>query len=255
MSLVAAGLADPDLRSGRQAMMTALLEAQNLTKVYRRGDQEVAALSDVSFSADRGEYLLIMGPSGSGKSTLLNLLGGLDRPSSGRVVLAQWPIAEYTDKELSAFRRRRIGFVFQFFNLMPALTALENVALPLLLDGKSLASVSAPCRDLLRAVALTDRADHYPHQLSGGEMQRVAIARALASDPLLILADEPTGNLDSQDGAAVQEMLHAQVKARGHTLIMVSHDPSAARWSDRIIRLADGRISSDERRSGTYVQS
>jgi putative ABC transport system ATP-binding protein len=230
--------------------MTALLEAVRLTKVYRRGSRDVLALDGVSFSVERGEHLTIMGASGSGKSTLLNVLGLLDRPSGGEVILDGSSTAERTDAQLSAFRRRHLGFVFQFFNLMPALSALENVALPMLLDGRSLAVVRGECAEVLRAVGLGERLEHYPHELSGGEMQRVAIARALVGRPTLILADEPTGNLDSRNAAAIHELMSREAKARGLTLIVVSHDAAAANWSDRVITLRDGRIETDERRAG-----
>ena len=229
--------------------MSALLETVGLTKVYRRGSRDVRALDGVSFSVERGEHITIMGASGSGKSTLLNLLGLLDRPSSGEVILNGSSTADYTDEELAAFRRRHLGFVFQFFNLMPALTALENVALPLLLDGRSLSAVHGECVEALRAVGVGERLEHYPHELSGGEMQRVAIARALVGRPPLILADEPTGNLDSRNAAAIHELMSREVRARGLTLLVVSHDSAAANWSDRVITLRDGRIETDEHRA------
>ena len=169
----------------------ALLEATDLKKTYRRGEQTVEALRGVSLRVDRGELVSVMGPSGSGKSTLLHLVGGLDRPSAGSVRLDGQALESYSDGALSRFRRTRLGFVFQFFNLLPNLTALENVALPLLLDGASLGQVAPKARELLAQVGLEQRTDHRPAQLSGGEMQRVAIARALVGDPLLVLADEP----------------------------------------------------------------
>jgi putative ABC transport system ATP-binding protein len=234
----------------QEQAMSALLEAVRLTKVYRRGSRDVLALDGVSFSVERGEHITIMGASGSGKSTLLNILGLLDRPSGGDVILDGSSTAEYTDAQLSAFRRRHLGFVFQFFNLMPALSALENVALPMLLDGRSLAVVRGECVEVLRAVGLGERLEHYPHELSGGEMQRVAIARALVGRPTLILADEPTGNLDSRNAAAIHELMSREARARGLTLIVVSHDSAAANWSERVITLRDGRIETDERRAG-----
>jgi putative ABC transport system ATP-binding protein len=233
--------------------MSALLEAARLTKVYRRGSRDVLALNDVSFSVERGEHITIMGASGSGKSTLLNLLGLLDRPSNGEVILNGSSTADYTDAQLAAFRRRHLGFVFQFFNLMPALSALENVALPMLLDGRSLAAVRGECVEVLRAVGIGERLEHYPHELSGGEMQRVAIARALVGRPPLILADEPTGNLDSRNAMAIHELLSREVKARGLTLVVVSHDSAAANWSDRVITLRDGRVETDERRAAPVI--
>jgi putative ABC transport system ATP-binding protein len=230
--------------------MSILLEAVRLTKVYRRGSRDVVALQEVSLTVERGEHVTIVGASGSGKSTLLNVLGLLDRPTSGQVILQGSSTADHDDAQLSAFRRRRLGFVFQFFNLMPGLNALENVALPLLLDGRSLAAVRGECLEVLRAVGIGERLEHYPHELSGGEMQRVAIARALVARPALILADEPTGNLDSRNAAMIHELMSREVRARGLTLIVVSHDPAAAQWSERVITLRDGRIEADERRAG-----
>jgi putative ABC transport system ATP-binding protein len=235
--------------------MKPLLETVQLTKVYRRGSREVFALQGVSFSVECGEHVTIMGASGSGKSTLLNILGMLDRPSSGQVILNGSSVSDYTDAQLSAFRRRHLGFVFQFFNLMPALTALENVALPMLLDGRSLAAVRGECLEVLRAVGIGERLEHYPHELSGGEMQRVAVARALVGRPSLILADEPTGNLDSRNAAAIHELMNREVRARGLTLIVVSHDSAAAQWTDRVINLCDGRIETDERHASPAMQS
>ena len=230
--------------------MTALLQAVGLSKVYRRGAVELFALHDLSFSVERSEHVTIMGASGSGKSTLLNILGLLDSPSSGQLVLDGVATADFDDAQRSAFRRRHLGFVFQSFNLMPALSALENVALPLLLDGRRLAAVRADCLEALCAVGLEQRVEHRPNELSVGEMQRVAIARALVARPPLILADEPTGSLDSANSAAIHELLAREVKARGLTLLVVSHDPSAAQWGDRVIRLRDGRIESDQRLRG-----
>jgi putative ABC transport system ATP-binding protein len=234
--------------------MSKLLEAVRLTKVYQRGSRDVVALQEVSLTVERGEHVTIVGTSGSGKSTLLHVLGLLDRPTSGEVILEGASTADHDDAQLSAFRRRRLGFVFQFFNLMPGLNALENVALPLLLDGRSLAAVRDECEAVLRAVGIGERLEHYPHELSGGEMQRVAIARALVARPALVLADEPTGNLDSRNAALIHELLSREVRARGLTLIVVSHDPGAAQWGDRVITLRDGRIESDQRRGGPATQ-
>jgi putative ABC transport system ATP-binding protein len=222
-----------------------LLEAQEVRKSYTRGHQAVDALKGVSLSVDRGQFVSIMGPSGSGKSTLLHIIGGLDRPSQGSVKLDGTAIESYSDDDLSAFRRRRLGFIFQFFNLLPTLTALENVALPCLLDGKSLSEVAPKAKELLEMMNLGKRIDHRPDQLSGGEMQRVAIARALVTDPLLILADEPTGNLDTKTGTTVLELLARMVKERGHTILMVTHDPRAASFGTRLVTLRDGLIESD----------
>lgn len=225
--------------------MSVVLEAVELRKAYTMGSREVPALDGVSLRLERGAHVVIMGASGSGKSTLLNLLGLLDRPSSGRVILDGSTTEHCSDRELSALRRRRLGFVFQFYNLVPNLSALENVALPMLLDGRVLSRVLPECTEALRAVGMEERLQHYPHQLSGGEMQRVAIARALAGRPQLILADEPTGNLDSINAAAVYDLLARQARARGATLLVVSHDTAAARGSNRVITLRDGRIEAD----------
>lgn len=224
----------------------ALLETQKLKKTFTRGEQKIDALKNISISVNRGEFVSVMGPSGSGKSTLLHLVGGLDRPTQGKVLLDGTPIQSLNDNELSLFRRRRLGFIFQFFNLLPTLTALENVALPRLLDGESISHVENKAKELLTLMGLSRRMDHRPDQLSGGEMQRVAIARALVTDPLLILADEPTGNLDSKTGAAVLELLSDMAREKGHTIVMVTHDSNAASYGTRLIRLKDGEVESDE---------
>lgn len=224
-----------------------VLEVRALKKFYQRGEQKIEALRGISLSLERGQFTSVMGPSGSGKSTLLHLIGGLDRPSSGEVLLDGQMIQDYSDSELSAFRRRRLGFIFQFFNLLPTLSALENVVLPLLLDGQSFQKVSSNAKDLLIQIGLKNRLDHRPDQLSGGEMQRVAIARALVTNPLLILADEPTGNLDSKTGATVLQLLATLAKERGNTILMVTHDRSAASFGNRLITLKDGLLESDQK--------
>jgi len=230
--------------------MSIILETRELTRTFERGEQRVHALRGVSLSVPQGERVAIIGPSGSGKSTLLHLVGGLDRPTSGTVLLDGKAIESYSDAALSAFRRRRLGFVFQFFNLLPTLTALENVALPLLLDGRALSTVAPRATELLDAMGLAERVSHHPAQLSGGEMQRVAIARAMIADPLLILADEPTGNLDSATGEAVLRLMHDTIRARGLTLVMVTHDARAASYANRVITVRDGRIESESRPAG-----
>jgi putative ABC transport system ATP-binding protein len=222
-----------------------VLEARDLKKVYFRGEQKVEALKGISISLSRGEFTSIMGPSGSGKSTLLHIIGGLDRPTSGTVRLDGQAIESYSDDDLSAFRRRRLGFIFQFFNLLPTLSALENVALPLLLDGQAIQKVTPKAKELLSQMGLENRIHHRPDQLSGGEMQRVAIARALVTDPLLILADEPTGNLDTKTGSTVLQILAQMAKEKGHTILMVTHDSRAASFGDRLITLRDGLVESD----------
>lgn len=222
-----------------------VLEATGLTKSYRQGEQPVDVLRNVSVSLKRGQFTSVMGPSGSGKSTLLHLLGGLDRPSAGSIRLDGQALEKFSDNELSAFRRRKLGFIFQFFNLLPTLSALENVALPLLLDGKSISKIAPQATALLEQMGLKHRIHHRPDQLSGGEMQRVAIARALITDPLLILADEPTGNLDSKTGKTVLELMAKMAREQGHTILMVTHDVKAASYGDRLITLRDGQVESD----------
>ncbi len=226
-------------------MSNAIVEVRTLKKIYTQGETETAALKGVSLQILKGEFTSIMGPSGSGKSTLLHLVGGLDRPTSGQVLIDGQDIVTFSDDALSAFRRRRLGFIFQFFNLLPTLTAIENVALPMLIDGQSMSKVNKKASELLDFMGLSQRMNHRPDQLSGGQMQRVAIARALVTDPLLILADEPTGNLDSETGSSVLAMLARLVKERGQTVVMVTHDPKAASYGNRLVRFRDGLIESD----------
>ncbi len=223
-----------------------LLQVKSLEKTYSRGDQIVHALRGVSLDIKEGQFVSIMGPSGSGKSTLLHLMGGLDRPSGGKVILNGEAIEALSDDELSLFRRKKLGFIFQFFNLLPTLSAIENVALPRLLDGERLQSIEPKAKELLELMGLTKRMHHKPDQLSGGEMQRVAIARALVSDPLLLLADEPTGNLDSKTGESILKLLREMTDKTGKTIVMVTHDPKAAQTGNRLIRLRDGGLESDE---------
>ena len=221
-----------------------MIEMVDASKTYLQGAREVRALHDVSFKIEKGEFLSIMGPSGSGKSTLLNLVGGLDQPTSGEIFIDGRPIHGIPDDELTLIRRRRVGFVFQFFNLLPVLTALENVSLPLLLEGIPLDKIRPKAIRLLEQVGLGERAEHRPEQLSGGEMQRVAIARALISEPAVLLADEPTGNLDSRTSEEIF-MLLADLNEKGQTIVMVTHDPKAAAYGTRIITLKDGALSED----------
>jgi putative ABC transport system ATP-binding protein len=218
-----------------------VLSATHLQKEYRLGDHKLRALDAVSFSIERGEFVAIMGPSGSGKSTLLHLLGGLDKPSSGEVTLAGQPISVMSDRNATLVRRRNVGFVFQFFNLLPTLSAEENILLPLIIDGKKTQAYRKRLDDLLGLVGLSDRRKHKPDQLSGGEQQRVALARALVTEPAIILADEPTGNLDSRTGTAMMELLQRSCKELNQAIIMVTHDPRAASYADRIVLLKDGR--------------
>jgi putative ABC transport system ATP-binding protein len=223
-----------------------MIEVVEATKVYRRGRTEVQALAGVSLRVPRGQFLSVMGPSGSGKSTLLNLLGALDVPSGGQLRIDGRELSRMGDEELSRFRRERLGFIFQFFNLLPTLTALENVMLPGLLAGGPQAKLRARAVELLETVGLGGRTHHRPDELSGGEMQRVAVARALLGEPAVLLADEPTGNLDSRTGVEVLRLLREATRVRGLTVVMVTHDLNAAAVGDRILRLADGRIVGDE---------
>jgi putative ABC transport system ATP-binding protein len=219
-----------------------MIRCTDVRKVYRRGETDIVALDGVSLEIPAGALIAIMGPSGSGKSTLLHLIGGLDRPTSGELLVDGRLIAQMSDDQLTLFRRAKIGFVFQFFNLMPSLTALENVALPLVLGGISKAAAEERANQLLARVTLERRREHLPDQLSGGEIQRIAIARALAYNPRIILADEPTGNLDSRTGESILELLQRINREQQCTIAIVTHSQDAARSADRIITLRDGRI-------------
>ncbi len=220
----------------------AILQAQDLSKQYRMGATTVNALIGVNLAVEPGEFLAVMGPSGSGKSTLLHLLGGLDQPSSGKVILDGQRLSDLSDKQATLLRRRRIGFVFQFFNLLPTLTAEENLALPLLIDRRPLRQYQDRIDELLALVDLEERRAHKPDQLSGGEQQRVAIARAMVTEPAIVLADEPTGNLDTLAGDGVLRLLRRACHERSQTLIMVTHNPRAASHADRILFLRDGQV-------------
>ena len=219
------------------------VEIRGLTKVFGSGETEVRALDGVDLEVVRGEMMAIMGPSGSGKSTLLHLLGALESPTSGSIALAGRDFAGLDDKELTLLRREGIGFVFQFFNLLPALTAEENVLLPALIAGKRSKEIQQRARDLLERVGLSARSEHLPSELSGGEQQRVSIARALLMEPQLVLADEPTGNLDSHSEAQVLELLAELNRQEGHTIVMVTHDPSAASTAGMVVFLRDGKVA------------
>ncbi len=221
-----------------------MIEIKNASKVYRQGLKDIQALRDVSLSIAKGQFLCIMGPSGSGKSTLLNLIGGLDQPSSGEIFIDGRPLHGVSDDELTLIRRRKVGFIFQFFNLLPILTAAENAGLPLLLEGVPFSKVKPRAEALLAKVGLAERTDHRPEQLSGGEMQRVAIARALITNPSVLLADEPTGNLDSHTSEEIFRLLKT-LHAEGQTIVMVTHDPKAAGHGTRTILLKDGSIAED----------
>lgn len=222
----------------------ALIEVKNLCKVYGSGEAKVEALKDINLKIEQGEFVAIVGPSGSGKSTLLHLLGGVDKPTSGEVIIKGESIYKLKEKELSILRRRKIGFVFQFFNLIPVLTAEENIEMPVLLDGKKIDREYM--NDLLKLLGLENRRKHHPSELSGGQQQRVSIGRALANKPSVILADEPTGNLDSKNSKEILELLKYSAKKYNQTLILITHDINIAKSADRIITIEDGEITTDE---------
>ena len=225
-------------------METPVIVAKDLTKVYKMGEVEVQALRGVSLTIERGEVVAIMGPSGSGKSTLMNTLGCLDRPSSGEYILDGEAVSTLNDDQLATIRNRKVGFVFQTFNLLARTTALGNVELPLRYAGVT-SDRKARARAALEAVALADRVNHRPAELSGGEQQRVAIARALVNNPAIIMADEPTGNLDSKVGQEIMDLLLSLNRERGATLIIVTHDPRVAAQCGRVIRISDGVVDTE----------
>jgi putative ABC transport system ATP-binding protein len=226
----------------QESLMSNLLEARGLTKTYNMGEVIVDALIKVDFLVQDSEFVAIMGPSGSGKSTMLHLMGGLDVPDEGEVILAGHRLSLMKDDEVTVVRRRQVGFVFQFFNLLPTLTAMENVALPLLLDGAQRREYESRALKMLRMVGLEERARHKPSQLSGGEQQRVAIARAMVMEPKILLTDEPTGNLDSTAGDRLLKLLRKAADDFGQTIVMVTHDPHAAIFADRVVFLLDGTV-------------
>ncbi|HEY6363464.1 MAG TPA: ABC transporter ATP-binding protein [Candidatus Binatia bacterium] len=222
-----------------------MIRCIDVRKVYRQGKNQIIALDGVSLDIARGEFAVIMGPSGSGKSTLLHLIGGLDRPSSGELLVDQRLLGQMADDQITLFRRTRIGFVFQFFNLLPTLTALENITLPFVLDGRSRTEAEQRAMTLLDKVGLENRKDHLPEELSGGEIQRVAVARALTFDPPILLADEPTGNLDSKTGESILSLLRQINRENDCTIVMVTHSQEAARCGDRTIFFRDGKIEKE----------
>ena len=218
------------------------LNAKQVKKRYQMGEVAVDALQGVDFSVSQGEFVAIMGPSGSGKSTLLHLLAGLDIPTEGLIEVGDQPFVQLSDKDLTLLRRRKIGVVFQFFNLLPSLTTLENIALPLLLDGQPMRQCRAHAKQALVWVGLEDRANHTPDRLSGGEQQRAALARAMIFQPEILLADEPTGNLDRASGERVLLLLRQAADELNQTVIMVTHDPWGASFADRVVFISDGRV-------------
>jgi putative ABC transport system ATP-binding protein len=222
-----------------------MIRCTDVRKVYRQGNNEIIALDGVSLDIAKGEFAVIMGPSGSGKSTLLHLIGGLDRPTSGELLVDQRLVGQMADDQVTLFRRTRIGFIFQFFNLLPTLTALENVALPFVLDGRSKEEAEQRARMLLDKVGLANRKDHLSEEMSGGEIQRIAVARALAFDPPILLADEPTGNLDSKTGESILSLLRQINRDAGCTIVMVTHSQEAAGYGGRTIFFRDGKIEKE----------
>lgn len=222
-----------------------ILEVSHLTKIYGEGDNATRALDDVSFGVSEGEFLAIVGSSGSGKSTLLHLTGGVDRPTSGTVFLNGEDVYARTDEQLAIFRRREVGLIYQFYNLIPVLNVMENITLPVALDGRNVNEERLG--KLILSLGLEGREHHLPSQLSGGQQQRVAIGRALMNAPAIVLADEPTGNLDSRNSREIMSLLQASNREMGQTLIVITHDEDIALAADRIISIEDGRIARDER--------
>lgn len=222
-----------------------ILKVQNLCKIYGKGETEVKALNNVSFSVEKGEFVAIVGPSGSGKSTMLHILGGVDKPTSGKVFIDGTDIYDLNNNNLAIFRRRQIGLIYQFYNLIPILNVEENISLPVLLDGKEVDKERL--KEIVDTLGLTQRVKHLPNQLSGGQQQRVSIGRSLINNPAIILADEPTGNLDSKNSKEILELLKFSNKKYNQTLIMITHDQSIALEADRIITIEDGKIAKDER--------
>ncbi len=222
----------------------AILEVKDLIKTYGKGNTTVTALGGVSFSVDKGEFVAIVGASGSGKSTLMHLIGGVDRPTSGSVIIDGKEIFKQNESELAVFRRRNIGLIYQFYNLIPTLTAEENIMLPCLLDNRK--PDDNKLRIILETIGLTDRAKHLPSELSGGQQQRVSVGRALINDPVLILADEPTGNLDSKSSREIIDLLKLSNKRYNQTLLVITHDEKIAIQADRVITVSDGQIIGDE---------
>lgn len=222
-----------------------ILKVENLTKIYGKNENQVVALNNVSFSVEKGEFVAIVGSSGSGKSTLLHILGGVDRPTSGKVYVENEDVYQLNENNLAIFRRRQVGLIYQFYNLIPILNITENMTLPILLDGRKVDEDYL--EELLTILNLKNRVNHLPNELSGGQQQRVSIGRALMNRPAILLADEPTGNLDSAASKEIMELLKLSNQKYHQTIIMITHDPSLALHADRIITLTDGMIVSDER--------
>ncbi len=229
---------------GEWEVIMKILEVKNLSKIYGKGESEVMALNNVSFSVDKGEFIAIVGSSGSGKSTLLHLIGGVDRPTNGEVIVNGIHVYQQNEEELAIFRRREVGLIYQFYNLIPVLTVEENMTLPVLLDNQSVNQ--GRLNELLKILDLEKRKDHLPKQLSGGQQQRVSIGRALMNAPSVVLADEPTGNLDSKNSKEIVDLLKLTQKKYKQTLIMITHDERIAMQADRIIVIEDGQIKKDE---------
>ena len=221
-----------------------ILKVENLTKSYGKGEAKVDAIKNITLSINKGEFVAIVGPSGSGKSTLLHLLGGVDKPTSGKVYINDVDIYNLKEKDLSIFRRRNVGLIYQFYNLIPVLSVKENILLPAELDNRKIDKDYLD--DLLKTLGLKERANHLPNELSGGQQQRTSIGRALINRPSIVLADEPTGNLDSKNSKEVLELLKLSVRKYNQTLIMITHDPSIALQADRVITIEDGTIKQDE---------
>lgn len=221
-----------------------ILRVENLTKVYGKGENEVRALDGVSFSVEKGEFVAVIGPSGSGKSTLLHILGGVDRPTGGKVFMDGKDVYAQNEEQLAIFRRRQVGLIYQFYNLIPVLNVTENITLPVLMDGQKVNQNRLA--ELMTTLNLTGRENHLPNQLSGGQQQRVSIGRALMNAPAVVLADEPTGNLDSKSSREIVELLKVSNEKYGQTLLVITHDESIALQADRILSIEDGKITRDE---------
>ena len=233
--------------------MAPIIEVKNLIKKYRVGTEIINALNGVNLQISRGEFIAIVGTSGSGKSTLLNMMSGLERPTKGEIFINNVLINKVKEKDMATFRRKHMGFIFQSYNLLPALTALENAALPLVLQGVSIKERTKRAVEMLKILGLGERMKNKPNQMSGGQQQRVSIARALINNPKILFADEPTGNLDTKTTKEIMELLTSTVKEKGQTLVMVTHDLEVASYADRIIHMVDGVITNEEKKGGNVA--